>query len=260
MGVAPTYKYRRVNLIIDQGNTICKVAVCQGGVMQEILSVGELCRTTLEQILHKYPKLQRAVYSSVGKWDDSVAVWLEELGVEVVCLAPEVSIPLACAYDRQGLGSDRLAAVVGAWHLSPHTHMLVLDAGTAITYERISAEGVYLGGNISPGLHVRLKGLNHFTKRLPLVDEPRQELGLGTNTISAISRGVLQGVIYEIEGYINALRAEYPEAIVYITGGDADRLAQLIRCPIQVEPDLVMIGLNEILEYNVSHDKVKRHA
>lgn len=255
-----THKYRIVNLVIDQGNTICKIAICQCGVIRESYSIGELSYDTLTSIVHKYPELRRAVYSSVGMWSDSVAVWLGELGLEVVSIAPDVAIPLSCAYDRQGLGSDRLAAVVGAWHLSPGRNILVLDAGTAITYERISAEGVYLGGNISPGLHVRLKGLNHFTKRLPLVDEPRRELGLGTDTISAISRGVLQGVIYEIEGYIDALRAEHPEAIVYLTGGDADLLAQLIRRPTQVEPDLVTIGLNEILEYNVIHDKVERYV
>lgn len=163
----------------------------------------------------------------------------------------QTPVPISVAYDRTTLGSDRLAAVVGAEYLSPGCELLVIDAGTAITYERVSADGLYLGGNISPGLHVRLKSLHGFTSRLPLLDDMDYTLGYGLDTISAMQHGVALGVVYEIEGYINSLRRDYPQLKVYLTGGDADQLAAVVEMTgVELSHDLVLLGLNRILEYN----------
>ena len=110
---------------------------------------------------------------------------------------------------------------------------------------------MYLGGNISPGLYTRLKALNHFTSRLPLLSDLEDTtLGFGATTQGAISRGGLQGLIYEVEGYIKALRQTNPEAIVFLTGGDAPMIQELLSEEVCVEPNLVLYGLNKILEYN----------
>ena len=144
------------------------------------------------------------------------------------------------------------AAVVGAYSLAPREReLLIVDSGTAITFERVTSSGTYLGGNISPGLYTRLKALNHFTSRLPLLSDLKDtSLGYGTTTQEALSRGALRGLIYEVDGYIRSLRSLHPEAVVYLTGGDAQMIQELLEEEVYVEPNLVLFGLNKILEYN----------
>lgn len=239
-----------MNLIIDQGNTICKLAVCSEEAIIEVYSASQPTRELLTSILREHPSITDVIYSSVGRWNDDTPSMLEELVGHLHIVSADTRVPLAIEYERSRLGSDRLAAVVGAYLLSAGREMLVLDAGTAITYERISASGVYLGGNISPGLYVRLKALHSFTSRLPLVDEVDEMDGFGHDTASAMKRGAALGLAYEVDGYINELRRQHPSGIVYLTGGDADILAEMISGEVIIEPNLVLLGLNKILEYN----------
>lgn len=239
-----------MNLIVDQGNTVCKLAICQADHIVDIYTTKHLTRELLVEILGKYA-VRYAIYSSVGAWEDDVPALMTEYIRHLWVVDKQTPVPISVAYDRTTLGSDRLAAVVGAEYLSPGCELLVIDAGTAITYERVSADGLYLGGNISPGLHVRLKSLHGFTSRLPLLDDMDYTLGYGLDTISAMQHGVALGVVYEIEGYINSLRRDYPELKVYLTGGDADQLAAVVEMTgVELSHDLVLLGLNRILEYN----------
>lgn len=244
--------YLGVNLVVDQGNTVCKIAVCDSRGIIEVQTVPCLDRETLTSLLERYPaELSCAIYSSVGAWEDDTPRLLSAYIPSVVVVGADTPVPIAVDYDRQLLGSDRLAVAVGAASLGVGYELLVLDAGTAITYERISSDGVYLGGNISPGLYVRLKAMHTFTNRLPLIHDIDQISGeYGTDTISAMTQGALRGLAYEIEGYIRALKATAPDARVYITGGDAEALVQVLDSKVIIEPDLVLLGLNQILEYN----------
>ena len=241
-----------MNLIIDQGNTVCKVAVAAEGRLIQHYTYPHLSLREAGQVLSAHPGLEAAIYSSVARVDKPLLGLLSERLHTMVKVDETTAIPLEVAYDRKRLGSDRLVAVVGAYSLAPKgSDLLVIDSGTAITFERITQLGVYLGGNISPGLYTRLKALNHFTSRLPLLSDLEDTtLGFGVTTQEAISRGVLQGLIYEVEGYIKALRRTNPEAVVFLTGGDAQMIQELLSEEVCVEPDLVLYGLNKILEYN----------
>ena len=241
-----------MNLIIDQGNTVCKVAVADRGELIAHYSFPQVSLREAGRILADHPALDAAIYSSVASVDKTLLSLLTEQ-LSTVCMVDErVAVPVQVAYDRSRLGSDRIAAAVGAYSLAPEgVPLLVIDLGTAITFEYVSPSGEYMGGNISPGLYTRLKALNHFTSRLPLIqDLEQQEQAFGQTTIEAISIGVLRGVIHEIQGYIEEVKAKSPEARVFVTGGDASVIEHALPEDVRVEPDLVLYGLNKILEYN----------
>ena len=241
-----------MNLIIDQGNSVCKVAVADGGELIAHYSFPQVSLREAGVILSDHPALQAAIYSSVAAVDKMLLSLLAERIPTVLQVDEHIAVPVSVAYDRKRLGSDRMAAVVGAHALAPEgVSLLVIDLGTAITYEQISPKGEYTGGNISPGLYTRLKALNHFTSRLPLIHEITPPVrDFGQTTSEAITSGVLRGVIYEIKGYIDEAKASDPNAKVYVTGGDAPLIEQYLPEGVCVEPDLVLYGLNKILEYN----------
>ena len=149
--------------------------------------------------------------------------------------------------------NDRLAAVVGANYLQPGMDLLVIDAGTAITYEVIEASGTFVGGNISPGMSTRFKALHAFTKKLPLLNEPEDVLFIGNDTESAIQSGVVNGIIFEMDGYIDSLRIKYPSLLVFLTGGHSFYFARKLKNANFADINLVFTGLNRILEYNVEN-------
>ena len=151
------------------------------------------------------------------------------------------------------LGKDRLAAAVGANYLQPGKDLLVIDAGTAITYELIDASGSYLGGNISPGMTTRFRALNLFTEKLPLVVEQEYIPLVGTDTETAIQAGVVNGIVCEMDGYIEMLRLKYPNLLVFLTGGHSFYFERRLKNSIFADINLVLTGLNRILEYNVEN-------
>lgn len=167
-------------------------------------------------------------------------------GVTRVPIINKYSTPLT-------LGSDRLAAVVGANWLQPGRDVLVIDIGTCVTFDFINSSGEYLGGNISPGPTMRLKALNHFTARLPLVERRGDTPDFGTDTTTAIRSGVMNGIKYEIEGYIHSFLAKYPQLFVYLTGGVHLNLQFSENLSIFADDFIVPKGLNRILEYNNEH-------
>jgi type III pantothenate kinase len=154
---------------------------------------------------------------------------------------------------------DRLASAIGANHRFPKRNILVIDAGTAITVDFISSEEKYLGGNIIPGMAMRFKGLHEYTNRLPLVKAKNEFPLLGNSTETAILAGVINGIIFELEGYIRLLENKYPELIVMMTGGDADFFAKHLKNNIFVDLNLIFAGLNRIIEYNEDKGKNFSH-
>ncbi len=149
------------------------------------------------------------------------------------------------------MGYDRIAAVTGAHTIYPNNNVLVIDAGTALTYDLVTAEGEYLGGNISPGMNMRFKALNKFTNRLPLLSINDEEIDLlGTSTEKAIKSGVVNGVLMEIEGFISSVSQKFTDLKVVITGGDAFSFEKRLKSSIFVISHLNLIGLNRILDYN----------
>jgi type III pantothenate kinase len=157
--------------------------------------------------------------------------------------------PLDIAYRTPGtLGSDRLAAAVGAWDIQPGKNLLVIDAGSAITIDFVSRDGTYHGGNIAPGIKMRLKALHQFTGRLPMVEKEGDTPTFGYDTETAIRSGVLKGIAHEIDGYIEETRSKYGDIFVFLTGGDENSLKNMIKSRIFADKYLVARGLNRILQ------------
>lgn len=160
-------------------------------------------------------------------------------------------IPIKIRYGTpQTLGTDRIAAAVAAATLLPGRNVMIVDVGTCITFDFVNANGEYIGGNISPGPSMRFKALHQFTARLPKVERRGITPEIGTTTMTAIRSGVLHGIKYEIEGYINAYAKKIPDLHIYMTGGVHLNLNLHEGCVISTDDYIVPKGLNKILLYN----------
>ncbi|MDD3036763.1 type III pantothenate kinase [Bacteroides sp.] len=239
-----------MNLIIDIGNTMAKVALFEGDDMIEVLTESNHSLGCMAELCAKYP-IKRGIVATVIELNERVLADLAALPFPLLWLNHETSLPVVNLYETpETLGYDRMAAVVGANERFPDKDVLVIDAGTCITYEFIDSKGQYHGGNISPGMQMRFKALHQFTGRLPLIDSNGCKLPMGKNTETAIRAGVLKGMEYEISGYIEAMKHKYPELLVFLTGGDEFSFDTNVKSVIFADRFLVLKGLNRILNYN----------
>ncbi len=244
-------KFRLVNLIIEQGNTSSKLAVYQAGNLVASFVHKKLELEHVADLFTEYP-LTQGIFSTVIDTDYCLVEYLKSRLQTFILLDETTPLPVTVNYKTpKTLGRDRVAAVVGAHYLKPDCPLLVIDAGTAITYDLIDADGTYWGGNISPGMTTRFKALNHYTQKLPLVYEPETVPFLGDDTVTAIQSGVVNGIIYEMDGYICALKEKYPALLVFLTGGHSFYFESRLKNSIFADINLVLTGLNRILEYNV---------
>lgn len=243
--------FSHVNLIIEQGNTSSKVAVYDKKRMVASFVYKKFDVDELESLFGKYDFKHGILSTVIGK-NEVLNDYLRGKLRRFIFLDETVKLPISVQYETpETLGKDRLAAAVGANYLEPGKDLLVIDAGTAITYELIEASGTFLGGNISPGMTTRFKALNFYTKKLPLVAEEEIIPLIGTSTESAIQAGVVNGIVYEMDGYIEMLRIKYPNLLVFLTGGHSFYFERRLKNSIFADINLVLTGLNRILEYNV---------
>ncbi len=240
-----------MNLIIDQGNTQTKIGVFDKWQLIYSDSYNILDKNKLQKLKEKH-NISKCILSSVIKMKNNpILSNLKSVFPGFKTLTVNTPLPITVNYKTpETLGIDRIAAVTGASFLYPQKDILVIDAGTAITYEFINKDGIYTGGNISPGMKMRYKALNHFTSQLPLPVFSEQKELLGTTTNEAIQSGIQYGLLFEFEGYIRHLEKIYPEIIILFTGGDADFFVKKLKKCIFVHFNLVLTGLNRILEYN----------
>ena len=239
-----------MNLVIDIGNTVAKLAAFKG---EQLVDVTYTSNSTLEGLAGFAGKhtFSKAIIASVVDMEKTALKQLNSLDVPCLWLDKNVSLPVENLYETpETLGYDRIAAVVGAVTQCPERDLLVIDAGTCITYEFVDAEGRYHGGNISPGLQMRFNALHHFTNRLPQVTREGRRTVVGKDTDTAIRMGVLQGLEYEIGGYIKEWRQKYPRLLVFLTGGDEFSFDTNLKSIIFADRFLVLKGLNRILLYN----------
>ena len=240
-----------MKLIIDIGNTQAKLAVFEGRQLVSLFSLKNLDPKDIKKIKTKIPSLQSAILCSVIKHKQELIKYLK-LNFEFIELHSKISVPIKNLYNTPTiLGSDRLAAVVGASDLFPNENVLVIDAGTCIKYDFINKKNEYLGGGISPGLNMRFKALNTFTGKLPLVRQKNKFELIGNSTERSVLSGVLNGVVAEVDGIIGYYKKLYPDTKVIITGGDRVFFDKRLKSNTFAAPNLVLQGLNIILEYNV---------
>jgi type III pantothenate kinase len=238
-----------MNLILDIGNTSTKLAFYEGGKKVSSVRLIDYGKNELEKEL-SYFVITKAIISSSRIVPAFIPALLHKKIPFVHELSHNSHFPFRIEYDTpESLGTDRIAAVAGAYHMFPGAEILVIDAGTAITFEFLS-ENIYKGGNISPGIAMRFKALNSFTDRLPLVSPTEDYEFPGRNTGDAIIAGVITGVVYEINEYIRTFEENRADYKIILTGGDGKFIKERINHQITYSPDVVTDGLNYILEYN----------
>ena len=236
-----------MNLIIDIGNNSSKFFLFNG----EQIVLHTRRENTVFDVIDEWNRLydiDGAIVSSVITDSPQLQAELQKLQCPVVRFNSSTPLPLEINYRTPGtLGSDRVAAAVGAWSEAPGRNMLVIDAGTAITIDFVGKEGKYNGGNIAPGIKMRLRALHEYTSRLPMVDKEGDTPTIGYDTETAIRSGVINGICHEIEGYIDEFKQKYCDVLVFLTGGDEKPLKNRIKSCIFADKYLVAKGLNRIL-------------
>lgn len=235
------------HLCIDIGNSRIKSALFQN---EELLAQAHFDQ--LEEGLADWCSLgfDACIVSSVRYSRAELEVILP---FRFLFLDHQTRTPLANNYHSQStLGLDRLAGAVGAWFLAEGGAVLAIDLGTCMTFDLVDEKKTYQGGAISPGLRLRAESMHSLTANLPLVQlgSDRPEL-LGKTTIDCMKSGIWHGVAFEIMGQLDSYRRDFPEIKVFISGGDAHFFDSLAKDHIFVVPNLVLVGLNCILNHNV---------
>jgi type III pantothenate kinase len=241
-----------MNLIVDVGNTRTKVAVFkQNQIVFENSFELKAVHSHLNQILKSY-SCTHAIISSVANEKLAPQLASKYPDLKLIELNSETPVPFKNDYaSPQTLGVDRIALAAAAFTEFPHKNVLIIDAGTCITYDFLSAKGSYKGGAIAPGLQMRYAALNHFTARLPLIDKTKKpDNFIGDTTENSILAGVFYGMVYEIQGVITKYESQFEHLTVILTGGDMQILSKTLKNTIFANPKFLIQGLNHILEYN----------
>lgn len=240
-----------MNLVLDFGNTKIKAAVfSETNEIEEFFTWDAYSERVIDEIKTKY-LIENVLLCSVVAVSEEIEQHLKSNFSFYIKLDSSTKLPIKNNYSTpHTLGLDRIAAAVGANMMSPNTPLLVIDMGTAITYDFVNSSNEYEGGNIAPGVNMRLKAMNHYTNKLPLLEARKEKRLLGNDTASAMMAGVMRGIEFEIEGYISEIKKKNSNLSVFLTGGDVFFFEKTLKSSIFVVSNLLLIGLNEILRYN----------
>ncbi len=240
-----------MNFIIDAGNTRTKLALFQGGEMVAFSSITGINEQQIIQFCESNSFIENTMISTVREYPAEIDTYLKQ-HFNTFFFDHHTPVPVSNKYNSpETLGKDRLAGVVGAQKMIPSSDILVIDAGTAITFDLVTSAGEYLGGGISPGIAMRYKALHTFTGRLPLLDYYEDAQLIGDDTASSIHSGVLNGVLAELEGIIGNYQLLYPGLKIILTGGDQNYFDKRLKIKTFAAPNLVLEGLNLILNFNI---------
>ncbi|WP_432714272.1 type III pantothenate kinase [Pedobacter sp.] len=243
------------NLVIDIGNTNSKVAVFRSRTLVHFESLAKLDIRRIAELLDTF-EVSGSTVSSVSD-EQAAVIALLKARTRYIEFSTRSNPGIKNHYTTLStLGLDRWAKVIAAQRFFPGEAVFMIDAGTCITYDLLNEQAEYFGGSISLGIKMRFQALQHFTGRLPLVEWKNENMTIpeGSDTNKAIQRGVLQGVAYEVEGFIAQQFQKDNKVKVLITGGDAAFfMNQLKDCKfadqVQHEPYLVLKGLNEVIAF-----------
>ena len=242
-------------LAIDVGNTRIKAAVFEDTtVLENFVFLKTELEKNIQNILKKHEKVSHLVVSSVSDVEKQAFSVFESL-VKVHFVSHNDSFPfINCYQTPKTLGIDRMVNAVGATLQFPNQNRLVIDAGTCITYDFIDESNNYLGGAISPGLQLRYAALHNFTAKLPLLELESPEHFVGKSTSESIHSGVVNGLVYEIDGFIAEYKALYPKFIIILTGGDTVFLAKRLKNTIFANSNFLLESLNQLFQYKIKND------
>jgi type III pantothenate kinase len=234
------------DLVIDVGNSFTKLALFAG---TEIVRFQRLEHVGFNEftLFTDGTELRSIAYASVGINDDELIQHLHD-AAPVTRISAMSKLPISTSYETTNtLGVDRIANAVGVYAKAEGRPGLAIDTGTCITYDLVSHDGVHVGGAISPGIRLRARAMNQYSANLPFVLPDGPTAWAGLNTEQSLKSGIFNGIVAEMEGFIDRFRTEYPDLYVCIAGGDALTFQQVIKNPIFADPLLTIKGIHEIL-------------
>lgn len=242
-----------MQLILDAGNSFLKIALFNQDdkiVRQSTTSYNENSLNTSLSEFADFP-ISKIGYCSVVNHNikKQLQVFFDQKIIEI---NRQSNLSIKTKYETPNtLGIDRLIACAGARKLNSTQPLLVIDIGTCITYDFLDSNNVHYGGAISPGLQLRVKAMHNYTDHLPLVDLNITDMQAPANsTTNALKSGVLKGVLFELQGFINEKKHFAPNLQVFLTGGDAIFFEDALKNGIFAQRNLNLIGLNELLKLN----------
>jgi type III pantothenate kinase len=242
-------------LTVDVGNTRIKAAVFEGDILlQHFVFVKEEIQKNIKNILKTFTNTAHLVVASVGNVEKESFLEFEK-EVKVHFVSHNDRFPYVNGYETpQTLGIDRMVLAAGATLQFPGQNRLVIDAGTCVTFDFINERDEYLGGAIAPGLQLRYKSLHDFTAKLPLLSLESPKDVVGRSTTESIHSGVVNGLVYEIDGFIDEYRAICSNFIIILTGGDTDFLAKRLKNTIFANSNFLLESLNQTFQYKIKND------
>ncbi|WP_413999495.1 type III pantothenate kinase [Flavobacterium sp. W1B] len=242
-------------LTVDVGNTRIKASVFEGDMSFEyfVFEKTEL-QKNIKNILKKYNKTTHLVVASVGNVEKESFLEFEN-ELEVHFVSHKDTFPFVNSYETpHTLGIDRMVLAAGATLQYPGQNRLVIDAGTCVTYDFIDENDNYQGGAIAPGLRLRYEALHNFTSKLPLLTLESPKNFIGKSTYESIHSGVVNGLVYEIDGFINEYKRQCSKFIIILTGGDTDFLAKRLKNTIFANSNFLLESLNRTFQYKIKND------
>ncbi len=242
-----------MKLILDFGNTLQKAAIFDHNQLIAIKAFKKISLKNIQDFIASFT-IESAILSSVINYNKDIYSYLQT-NFRFIELATDTPIPIKNKYaSPETLGNDRLAAIISANITYNNSNLLVINAGTCITYDFIDKNSNYWGGAISPGIKIRFKALHNFTDKLPLILKNKKSTALiGNSTENSILSGVINGSIAEVENIISNYKKKYPDLKVIISGGDMKYFDKIIKNSIFAFPNIVLFGLNIILDFNVEN-------
>ena len=236
-------------LCFDFGNTRLKAAVFEDAVIKELIVLEDDSDETIQRLIETHEP-QKSILSSVINHNKNIEILLAAK-TKFHLLNHLTKLAFTTPVGKPDtIGADRLALCAAAVHFYPSSHNLVIGLGTCITYNFINKYHEFLGGGISPGLTMRMKALNQFTAKLPIV-KPDSNLPLiGYDTNTNIQSGVILGMVYELQGFIDEYSLKFDNFNVLLTGGDIVHLAPHLKSKIFADSELIFKGLYAISEVN----------
>ena len=248
-------KNQEMLITIDVGNSRIKVAVFEQDILVELFVVEpNEAQIFFSEIFKQYPKIEKALFSSVGQFDQEVLTFIQNQ-VTTQIVHHQTKFPFRNHYATpETLGIDRMVLAAGATLMFPNKNRLVIDAGTCVTYDFVDQHNHYLGGAISPGIALRYKSLNDYTQNLPLLAKSEIDNLVGNSTENSIHSGIIHGLVFEMDGFISQYFHKYPDLTVILTGGDADFLAKRLKNPIFAHSNFLLESLRLLSTYTHQND------
>jgi type III pantothenate kinase len=237
------------------GNTNVKVAVFkQFNIIDTFVFQKNNFQNNFQIIFKKHPNLTKAVLASVSILDEMDSLWLKNQ-IEVIEIHSASVFPFKNKYTTPTtLGIDRRVLASGAVLQYPNQNVLIIDAGTCVTYDFITNKSEYLGGAISPGLRLRYQALHNYTAKLPLLENNSPDNFIGNSTDQSIHSGVVNGLCYEIEGFISKFSVKNEQFTIILTGGDAIFLANRLKSTIFADENFLLKSLHQLYTYSLQND------